>query len=211
MTPSLAGVVLAAGASRRMGAPKAALRLGDATLIGRVLDGLAGADVAPIVVVTGLHHDAVAAAMPVSVPVQVVINPTPERGQLSSLKVGLRALLAVAPAAAGAVVALVDHPMVARDTVGALARAAREGGHAVLVPTHGGQRGHPIVLMRALWGEVLATPDDASARVVVRRDPSRVREVPVDDPGILVDVDTAEDLAALVRRLRDGGLAGAET
>jgi len=201
---SLAAVVLAAGASRRMGAPKAALQLGDTTLLARVLDALEVASCAPIVVVAGAHEAAVRAAMPAHTAARIVVNDTPERGQLSSLQVGLRHLLATAPAVTGAVVALVDHPMVARETVALLIDAAGEGRHSIVVPTYRERRGHPIVLMRAVWDEILATPDDASTRVVVRADPGRVREVAVADPGILIDIDTPEDMARLI-----GGASGA--
>jgi nicotine blue oxidoreductase len=195
---ALAAVVLAAGASRRMGAPKAGLRLGDRTLLARVLEGLDAAGCAPIVVVAGAHAAAVRAAMPAQPMAAMVVNDGAERGQLSSLKVGLRHLLAVVPAVTGAVVALVDHPMVASATVGLLIAAAAEGRPSIVVPTCGERRGHPIVLMRAVWDEVLATADDASTRVVVHGDPGRVREVPVGDLGILIDVDTPADLARLV-------------
>ena len=194
---SLAAVVLAAGASRRMGVPKAALRLGDATFLARVLEELDASSCLPIVVVAGVHEAAVRAAMPARSVAGVVVNEEPGRGQLSSLKVGIRHLLATAPSVTGAVVALVDHPMLARETVARLIGAAGAGRHAIVVPIHDGRRGHPIVLMRVVWDEILATPDDESARVVVARDPSRVLELPVADPGILVDVDTPADMAML--------------
>lgn len=200
----LAGVVLAAGSSRRMGTPKAALALAGETFVARVHAALGAAGLEPLVVVTGEHHDAVAAALPVGHGAQLVRNPAPEHGQLSSLKVALRALLAGAPEVTGAVVALVDHPAVAADTVRALARAAAAGGAAILVPTHAGRRGHPVVFQRGVWDELLATPDDAGARAVVRRDPTRVAEILVADPGVLLDVDTPEALAAL----RAGGVRG---
>ena len=192
----LAAVVLAAGASRRMGAPKAALRLGDATLLARVIDALSAC--APIVVVAGADEAAVRAALPAGSAAEVIVNPRPERGQLSSLQTGLRHLMATS-AAPGAVVALVDHPRVARETVERLVRAAGGGRHAVVVPVHDGRRGHPIVLMRGVWDEVLTTPVEKSARDVVTRDPARVCEVAVADPGVLIDVDTPDDLAALRR------------
>ncbi len=192
--PPLAGLVLAAGASRRMGAPKAGLRIGGATFVARVLEGLTAARLAPIVVVAGMHHEAVIEALPRDSGARVVVNPAPERGQLSSLKVGLKELLAVAPEVEGVVVALVDHALVAPATVAALVHAARNAPAPILVPSYAGRRGHPIVFMRSVWAELLDTPDTDSARAVVRRDATRVRELAVDDPGVVCDFDTPEDL-----------------
>jgi molybdenum cofactor cytidylyltransferase len=200
---SLAAIVLAAGASRRMGSPKAALPVGDATMLGRVLLALGDGWGAAMVVVGSPHEDAVAAAIPAGSTVRVVVNPAPERGQLSSLKVGLRHVLASAPRVRGAVVALADHPSVRAETIDTLVAAACDGSHPIVLPTHGGRRGHPIVLLRPVWDELLSTPDTGSARVVVRRDSTRVCEVPVPDAGILLDVDTPSDLAALGAGPRD--------
>jgi CTP:molybdopterin cytidylyltransferase MocA len=177
-----------------MGAPKAALRIGGATFIARVIDGLAAALLDPILVVVGAHRESVTEALPGHDHVRVVVNRAPERGQLSSLKVGLEELLMTAPNVAGVVVALVDHAMVTRATVAALVHAAREDPAPIIVPSYAGRRGHPIVFMRPVWAELLATPDSDSARAVVRRDATRVREVPVDDLGVVRDFDTPEDL-----------------
>ncbi len=177
-----------------MGAPKAALRIGGATFVERVLEGLIAARLAPIVVVAGAHRPAVIEALPRDSGARVVLNPAPERGQLSSLQLGLEEILTVAPEVEGVVVALVDHALVAPATVAALVDAARNDPAPILVPSYAGRRGHPIVFMRSVWAEILATPDSESARVVVRRDPTRVREVAVDDPGVLRDFDTLEDL-----------------
>ena len=190
----LAGLVLAAGASRRMGTAKAAMRIGGVTFLARVLDGLDAAELAPIVIVAGVHREAVSAALPVGSRARVVVNPEPDRGQLASLKVGLRELVTTAPEVAGVVVALVDHASVAGATVAALARAARTEGPPIIVPVHAGRRGHPIVFMRPVWAELLDTPDSESARVVVRRDAAHVREEPVDDSGVLRDFDTPEEV-----------------
>jgi len=194
-----AGVVLAAGASRRMGSPKAALLHEGRTFVACVLGALHGAGVHDVVVVTGAAEQAIADALPAGAAVTLARNPDPERGQLSSLKTGLRRLTDVAPRADAVVVALVDHPAVASATVRALLDAAQAlPGAAIVVPAHGGRRGHPVLFARALWAELLATPDESGARAVVRADPARVVEVAVDDRGILVDVDTPDDL----RRLR---------
>jgi molybdenum cofactor cytidylyltransferase len=203
----LAGVILAGGSSRRMGAPKAALLHHGQSFARRVLEALASAELEPIVIVAGEHREALTRALPPQARVEIVTNPQPERGQLSSLKIALEHLRAHAPGASGAVVGLIDHPAVAPRTVATLACAARaavvkqsEGAASepsILVPCNAGKRGHPVVFLRRVWDELLATPDEAGARQVVRRDPARVREVVVDDPGILLDVDTPQDLRAL--------------
>src|SRR5262249_36825880 len=122
----LAGIVLAAGESRRMGRPKATIELDGKTFLARVLEALGAAAADPIVVVTGRHRESVRAALRSTPALKLRENPAPELGQLSSLKVALRFLIEHAPRSVGAIVALVDHPAVRHDTVAQLARAARE-------------------------------------------------------------------------------------
>jgi molybdenum cofactor cytidylyltransferase len=190
-------VILAAGASQRMGRPKADLRYEGQTFLERALEALCAARLDPIVLVVDAQRAAVTTAPDSR---HIIVNHEPARGQLSSLKLALRHLSAPPVTAAGVVVALVDHPLVAASTVGALVHAARAGDHSILLPSYRGRRGHPVVFMRAVWDELLDTPDDLGARAVVRRDAGRVGNVPVDDPGILVDIDTPADLAALITR-----------
>ena len=196
-TKPLAGVILAAGASQRMGRPKAGLRFEGKTFFARVLEGLTAASLDPIVVVVGAHRAAVTRALGSP---YIIVNHDPSRGQLSSLRLALGHLSAPGGTATGVVVALVDHPLVARSTVAALVQAVQAADQPILVPNYRGRRGHPVVFMRDVWDELLATPDRLGARAVVRRDPRRVCDVPVDDPGILVDVDTPADMEALVTR-----------
>lgn len=196
----VAGVVLAGGASRRMGRPKAGLLLEGRTFLAHAIATQRAAGIATIVVVAGADRGAVEAAMPASASAVLLDNPAPERGQLSSLKVALAHLLGD-PAVTAALVALIDHPGVTAATLGRILAAARSAHHAAIVlPTHAGRRGHPVLFARAVWRELLATPDELGARAVVRSDPRRVLEVAVDDPGVLLDVDTPSDL----QRLRAG-------
>jgi molybdenum cofactor cytidylyltransferase len=196
-TKPLAGVILAAGASQRMGRPKAGLRFEGKTFFARVLEGLTAASLDPIVAVVGPRQPALVRALGSPT---TLVNRDPSRGQLSSLKLALRYLSAPGHAVAGVVVALVDHPVVARSSVAALVQAAQAAEQPILVPTYRGRRGHPVVFMREVWDELLATPDHLGARAVVRRAPRRVCDISVDDPGILVDVDTPADLEALLSR-----------
>lgn len=199
MSLRAAGIVLAAGASRRMGTPKAGLCFGERTFLGHAIAALEDGGVSEIVVVAGAAAAAVRAALPPGRTIPVLLNPAPERGQLSSLKIALRHVRRAIPEADAIVVALVDHPAVRASTVAALLAAARGvASAAIVVPTHAGQRGHPVLFAKMLWQEILDTPDELGARAVVRANPGRVRLVPVDDAGILVDVDTPEDFRRLL-------------
>lgn len=176
-----------------MGRPKAALPWGDGTFVGSVLRTLSDAGASPLLVVCGAHATETERALPAGLEVALVSNPAPERGQLSSLQVALRALGDVD----GAIVSLVDHPAVRVGTAAALLQAARPD--RIVVPRHAGRRGHPVVFGSALFEELCATPHDAGARAVVRAAPARVIEIDVDDPGIHVDIDTPADLATAPR------------
>ncbi len=193
--PSAAGapfeaILLAAGESRRMGYPKPLLKLGSRTFI-EILAAAILQSVARLIVVVGAHADAVRGAIPADPRILVVENPDFLKGQLSSIKA---ALPRVGAAAAGALIHLADHPMVRAETFAAVVDSYRRAGKPIAIARYRGRRGHPVLFARELFVELAAAPEDQGARAVVSADPSRVAYVDVDDPGVLADLDTPEDL-----------------
>ncbi len=183
-------ILLAAGESRRMGFPKPLLRLGSHTFIEILADAMLQS-VARLIVVVGAHAGAVRGAIPDDPRILVVENSDFLRGQLSSIKA---ALPRVGPQAAGALIHLADHPMVRAETFTAVIDGYRRLGRPIAIARYHGRRGHPVVFARELFGELAAVPEEQGARAVVVADPARVAYVDVDDPGVLTDLDTPEDL-----------------
>ncbi len=193
--PSVAGapfeaILLAAGESRRMGYPKPLLKLGSRTFI-EILAAAMLQSVARLIVVVGAHGDAVRGAIPADPRILVVENPDFLKGQLSSIKA---ALPQVGAEAAGALIHLADHPMVRAETFAAVVDSYWRVGKPIAIARHQGRRGHPVLFAREMFVELAAAPEDQGARAVVAADPSRVAYVDVDDPGVLTDLDTPEDL-----------------
>jgi molybdenum cofactor cytidylyltransferase len=189
------GIVLAGGASSRMGRTKALLPIGSTTFVARVVSTLQQAGCTRVVVVAGAAFEAICADVERrALGVAVVENRAPARGQLSSLQVALRH---VGDDVEAAVVALCDHPLVGIDTVRRLIEAWRTSDADVVRPVTGSRHGHPVVFARRVFARLLAADVDAGARVVVRA-PDIVRlDVEVDDPGVFVNVDTPDDFARL--------------
>lgn len=192
----LSAIVLAAGESARMGAPKALLSLTGGTFLSVICGRLAEAGLRAVVIVLGAFEERVREG---GVPpgARVAVNEAWRDGQLSSLQCGLRAL---PPGADGALVTLVDHPLVEASTYAGMREAAEISPGLILVAEHGRRGGHPVVFPRAVFGELLSAPQDGGARAVLRRDPARVRRVPFDDPGIVADIDTPEDYKKQIAR-----------
>lgn len=198
----VAGIILAAGESSRMGRDKALLPLGPQTFVERLLGVLSGA-VSPIVVVLGHHSEqierAIAPAIARTPGARIVRNPDFQLGQLSSLQMALRSL--AGQDVAGAVVCLVDHPAIPRSVVGQLLTRFAAGGAPILIPSHNHRRGHPVLFAALLFPELLAAPVAEGARVVVRAHESEIEYLETVEESVLWDIDRPEDYAALLERL----------
>lgn len=190
----LAAVVLAAGASTRMGRPKPLLEWRGRPFVWHVLEQARVAQAEPVIVVEG----AVPLPSETLGGVVVVRNEAWADGPLGSLQVGLRAV--VEAGWCGPVLVLtVDRPHLAEGTLRALARAVEEDPRAVWQPRLGERRGHPIVYPEELSPALMAlrpprTPRDllAEPRIASRR-----RQIEVDDPAVLDNLDAPEDLERL--------------
>jgi nicotine blue oxidoreductase len=184
----VAGIVLAAGASSRMGRPKMLLPLGAGTLLSAVTQALLDGGLARVVVVLG-HEAAVirrGARLPQDDRLEVVVNDDWPSGMASSLRRGLEAC----GEAEAALVALGDQPGITAERVRRIVAAWRPGGSLVL-PVHGGRAGHPVLFGRRLWAELRGLEGDVGGREVVRRHLAEAVQVEAEP---LADLDTEEDL-----------------
>jgi molybdenum cofactor cytidylyltransferase len=174
-----------------MGYPKPLLKIGERTFIEVIVATML--EVMPrVIVVLGAYAPRIRPAIPRDERVTIVENPAFTRGQLSSIKVGIEE---VPLDADGILVHLADHPAVQADTFRAVVSEYGRGGHQIVIARHGGRRGHPVIFDRSVFSQLLRAPDSEGARYVVNADPSRVSYVDVDDEGVILDLDTPEDLA----------------
>jgi len=175
-----AGLILAAGESRRMGSPKALLAYRGETFIDRLI-GLFAPRCSRVVVVLGAGVEDIRAR--ISRPALIAVNHDYREGQTSSMQCGLRA----AGDVPGVLFARVDHPAVEPGTIDAL--VAGDPAALVRVPRYQGRRGHPIWFSGALIPEFLAIPPGGAARDIVRAHAAETCFIDVDDAGILADID----------------------
>jgi CTP:molybdopterin cytidylyltransferase MocA len=184
----IAGIILAAGASSRMGSPKALLEYRGETFIQRLVRVLSSV-CAPVIVVLGYH--AAEIRRNIARGPTIAVNPAPERGQLSSLQTALAALPSDAE---GFLFTPVDSPAVEIETVVRLTDEFRRRAPATLlvIPRFQGKHGHPVFAARAIADEILALPPAAQAREVIHGHIPETVYVDVNDPGILTDIDDRE-------------------
>ena len=187
-------IVLAAGASSRMGQAKAALPLGTTgdTVLARVVRTLLTAGLPSVTVVAGAHIDAVRAAMPAFEPrARVVEHLGWAQGQLSSLLAGLAAV--DDPQLEAVLVTLVDVPLVRPESVAAIVHAWRQARAPIVRPVDGQRHGHPVVFDRTVFDDLRHADQQVGAKAVFATHASRRLDVPIKDAGAFVDMDTPDD------------------
>jgi molybdenum cofactor cytidylyltransferase len=189
----IAGIILSAGASRRMGTPKALLPLDGETFLDRLIR-LFSEVAKPVVVVLGHQSKEIRSGIQRGAEARFVVNPDPERGMLSSLQCGLEA---VPPEAEAVLFTPVDHPNLESSTLEELI-SRFEDRAPVTVPTYQGKHGHPVMIARAPIAELLDLPSTAQASDVIHRYRSQTFYVAVDDPAVTTDIDDRAAYAELL-------------
>ena len=182
-------LILAAGSSRRMGTQKLLLPFREKTIIETVIDNVLQSGVDGVMVVLGADHDRIRKIVD-PLPVEVCFNENHESGMLSSVMCGFRSL----PENTGtALVFLGDQPGIPPQVTDAILKAYDESLHGIVIPVYDHRRGHPLLVDMKYKREIEKLDLETGLRSLMHLFPKDVLEVEVNEPGILVDIDTRED------------------
>lgn len=194
----ICAVVLAAGRSVRMGTQKLLLELGGQTVITRIVDELLLSPIQRVVVVVGRDADRIQAAV-AGRNVGFVTNPDFVGDMLSSVRCGLRALPRECEAA---LVALGDQPGVSSELVEQMIKGFRETQRGIIVPSHNGKRGHPLLFSARFREEVLTSFDGEGLLGLLKAHPDAIHEIPGCGAEAIEDMDTPADYERERQRVR---------
>jgi molybdenum cofactor cytidylyltransferase len=201
----IGAVVPAAGHSTRMGRPKLSLSLGNRTILEHVVAALRAGGADHVLVVVGPHvPELVPLAEAAGAEVCRLPEPTPD--MRTTVERGLSWLgERFAPQAADAfLLSPADHPSLDAVVVRELCDTfTRDPAKSVLIPTHGGRRGHPALVPWRHVAGIRALPPDRGINSYFREHADEVRELPMSSPGVLCDLDTPEDYERLLRSWPD--------
>jgi molybdenum cofactor cytidylyltransferase len=184
----LAAVILSGGASSRMGSPKALLPYQGRPFLEHLLAVVRNPKIAARRVVLGAHAEAITKAIPLDRS-EIVIHQEWERGQLSSIRAGLRSLPAGTD---GMLLCLIDHPLISVTLVDGLIDQFYATRAPIVLPVFEGKRGHPVIFSSALYGELQKAPDKVGARSVVWAHAKEVGEFQTLEEGCVLNLNDPE-------------------
>lgn len=200
MDTALAGIVLAAGESRRMGTPKQLLPFGERTILERVVDTLLTAGVGQVIVVLGHLADRVRTVLG-DRPVQAIVNEAYRQGMLSSVKCGVQAISTDHNAV---LFALGDQPQIDSAVVREVIRAYRAGDAGIVIPRYNGKKGHPIIINLSRYREaIIDLPDSLGLNALMQEYADDVHLIDVTTEDIIHDIDVPEDYTRELARFME--------
>lgn len=184
-----AAIILAAGFGRRLESigPKPLLECKRRSFVEIAVGSAIAAGFFPIILVTNKQFEAFIREL--RLPVKIAINGRPERGMLSSILTGMDLLPTNSD---GFLLCPIDYPLVKPETFHHLFEAYQFEPDCILKPVYLQKSGHPVIFPCLLYDELHQIPENEGARYVLRKNPSAVRNMPVDDPGILININTPE-------------------
>jgi molybdenum cofactor cytidylyltransferase len=185
----LAAAILAAGESRRMGRPKALVPLDGITFVEHLLAATCHPRVGIVRVVLGSNAEGIRAELKLDSST-IVVNQHWQQGQLSSIQAAIRSL---PPGATdGLLLCPVDHPLVTLRLVSQLIAQFDASEKPIVLPTHLGRRGHPVIFRHTLYDELLAASPEIGARQVVWAHSGEIAEVATDEAGVILNLNDPE-------------------
>jgi molybdenum cofactor cytidylyltransferase len=188
------GLVLAAGESKRIGTPKALLKIRTETFVERITSVLHSAGIQNIILVAGMHHEEIRKN---AEGIAVVFNSQHQLGQFSSLQTGLREL----PKQTEFVIVWpVDLPLVRKETVASLLAAAQTQKNPITVPLYQGRKGHPVIYSAETITKILLMESTHTGKELFEHFEGRITFTDVEDPAVLIDIDTPEDYERYIKR-----------
>ena len=188
------GLILAAGESKRIGSPKALLKIDSQTFVERITNVLRSVGIQGIILVAGAHYETIRKN---TKGVTVVFNAQHPLGQFSSLQAGLREL----PKQTEFVIVWpVDLPIVRQETVASLLAAAQTQKNPITVPLYHGKKGHPVVYSAETITKILSMEPTHTGKELFEHFEGRITFTDVEDPAVLIDIDTPEDYERYIKR-----------
>ncbi|MBV9499177.1 MAG: nucleotidyltransferase family protein [Acidobacteriaceae bacterium] len=194
----VSAIVLAAGSSTRMGTVKPLVEVGGKPMLERTLSTVLQSRVDEIVVVLGHSAELIQQSIPFR-DATAVINHSYTEGMASSLRTGLSSVRANVEAV---LIVLADQPFLKSETIDRLIEQYRSEWAEILVPTYNGVRGNPVLLDRSVFHELAQLNGDVGFRAIFGSHARGIAKVPVQDPGVLVDLDTPADVQRFAQGLQ---------
>ena len=187
----LAAAILAAGESRRMGRPKALVPFEGLTFVEHLLQATNHPRVGIVRVVLGANAESIQAELKLEQET-VEVNQDWQQGQLSSIQSAIRSL--PADETAGLLLCPVDHPLISSQLVSRLIAEFDSDRKLIVVPTHQGRRGHPVIFHASLYAELLDASPNVGARQVVWAHPDAIAEIETDESGVILNLNDPETM-----------------
>ncbi|MGQ9599339.1 MAG: molybdenum cofactor cytidylyltransferase [Anaerolineae bacterium] len=191
--PPVAAIVLAAGGSIRMGRLKQLLPVDGQPMVRRVTQTVVAAGLAQVIVVIGAQADRVREVLH-DLPVEIVVNEQWPAGMSRSLRAGLQA---VQPEIQAALIVLADQPTLTPPLLQKLVARYQATRAAIVTPFYQGRQGNPVLFDRSLFAELVAVEGDQGGRSLLARYQAQIERVEVDDPAVILDIDTRDEYEQL--------------
>jgi molybdenum cofactor cytidylyltransferase len=188
----LSAILLTAGESKRMGAPKQLMPWQQGTIVEKATDNLLCSDIDEVIVVLGYRAEEVRKCI-ASRPVKIVVNPDYKRGLSTSIIAGVNKVDSQSRAV---MIALGDQPLINSRLINILIKKFLKSDKGIAVPAYQGKRGHPVIFSLKYREQLLNLRGDVGARQIIIDHPGDTLEVPVNCESVCTDIDTMDDYLA---------------